>query len=245
MLAPVAGIVPFTPSPFAHHNRYTQPLYNVYAMSRVQWARDAAQLNPFHTDAFLFLDSDHYCSRNTDQLTPGKLSIFLHHLTRMLLTTWDYDAGTEVHGFDAAAFRQYVDVEKGPVQLARGTYQGLTLWPDATTSLTCSDWHKLLLTLAATTLLQTPSPLTHAPHEHAHTRTPKLLVGPVNRFTASPTPTHAPSISDNHSPVHPAPLPQASCLEAPLSTWMRPPRCSCCWPRKPCLRASWAPMKTC
>lgn len=100
--------------------RYTQPLYNVYAMSRVQWTRDAALLNPFHTDAFLFLESDHYCARNTDQLKPGKMSIFLHHLTRMLVTTWEYHAGTEVHGFDAAAFRQYVDVPTGPVQLARG-----------------------------------------------------------------------------------------------------------------------------
>ena len=70
----------------------------------------------------LLLCSEHYCAGNRDLLVPGKMSVILQHANKLLLSTWQYHASKEVHGFDGAAFREYADTPTGPVTLARGSH---------------------------------------------------------------------------------------------------------------------------
>ena len=60
-------------------------LYNPMVMSKLFWTRDAARLNPFGTDSFLWIDGGHLCN-DPDGMKPDKFSIFKYHFDRMLIT---------------------------------------------------------------------------------------------------------------------------------------------------------------
>lgn len=60
-------------------------LYNPMVMSKLFWTRDAARLNPFNTESFLWIDGGHLCN-DPAGITPDKMSIFTYHFDKTLIT---------------------------------------------------------------------------------------------------------------------------------------------------------------
>lgn len=109
----------------SHSPQATLEYYNPLVMSKVALARQAAQLNPFNTDGFMFLDGGHLCNNPTGITRQGSEQAIIDRFMRdgMLVTYYDYvpdaDDG-EIHGFEAAAFHRYMGTEEEPIRVGRG-----------------------------------------------------------------------------------------------------------------------------
>lgn len=94
------------------------PGYNPLVMSKVYLLRDAAELNPYRTKYFLFVDSGHQCAGAQD---PAFMNVYTEHMERgYLVTHWPYGTNSEVHGFNDKAMHVYVGTEKDPLRVVRG-----------------------------------------------------------------------------------------------------------------------------
>ena len=60
-------------------------LYNPMVMSKLIWTRNAARLNPFNTDSFLWIDGGHLCN-NPVGITSAKFQFFNQFFDKMLIT---------------------------------------------------------------------------------------------------------------------------------------------------------------
>ena len=102
----------------------TMEYYNPLVMSKVRLARQAAELNPFHTDAFLFVDAGHLCN-DPASFSKAHVPFMADNLMNkgMLVTFFDYVPSSyngEVHGFEAAAFQKYIGDTQLPLRVGRG-----------------------------------------------------------------------------------------------------------------------------
>jgi hypothetical protein len=69
------------------------------AAAQLRLTRDASRWNPFHTDAFLWIDGAHNCNDPVG-IEPSKLNYMLSFLDKLLITFFDYEPYTEIHGFE-------------------------------------------------------------------------------------------------------------------------------------------------
>jgi hypothetical protein len=60
-------------------------LYNPMVMSKLIWTRNAARLNPFKTDSFLWIDGGHLCN-NPIGITHTKFQFFNQFFDKMLIS---------------------------------------------------------------------------------------------------------------------------------------------------------------
>jgi hypothetical protein len=80
--------------------------------------RDAAELNPYNTKYFVFVDSGHMCAGAQD---PEYMNVYTEHMDRgYLVTHWPYGSNTDVHGMCDKAMHAYVGTTKDPLKIVRG-----------------------------------------------------------------------------------------------------------------------------
>lgn len=103
----------------AHSPQATMPLYNPMVMSKLFWTVEAAREDPFHTDAFLWIDAGHLCN-SPGSITPQKFDKFNDMFDKTLFTFFDYEAYTEIHGFYHSNFDEYVGHDYREVKVGRG-----------------------------------------------------------------------------------------------------------------------------
>jgi len=94
-------------------------LYNAMVMSKLFWTRNAAQLNPFNTESFLWIDGGHLCN-DPQAIGPDNSDVFRTHFDKLLITYFDYEPTLEVHGFERKAFLDYLDYRGRYVLVGRG-----------------------------------------------------------------------------------------------------------------------------
>ena len=107
----------------------TLEYYNPLVMSKMNMTAQAAELNPFNTDGFLFLDGGHLChAPNSIKRATHETSIIERFMKDgIAITYYDYvpDAEDgEIHGFEAAAFHRYMGTQEEPIRVGRGGFFG-------------------------------------------------------------------------------------------------------------------------
>mmetsp|Transcript_9922 Transcript_9922/g.40189 ORF Transcript_9922/g.40189 Transcript_9922/m.40189 type:complete len:508 (+) Transcript_9922:147-1670(+) len=89
----------------------TLRLYNPMVMSKIYWTRDVAQLSPFGTDSFMWIDGGHNCN-DPDGLKQEEMKFFQKQMfDRLMITYFDYQPAGEIHGFEKEAFFRFTGVE--------------------------------------------------------------------------------------------------------------------------------------
>lgn len=100
-------------------------LYNPLVMSKVALTRFVAELNPFDTDAFLFVDAGHLCHNPQD--TWWSVPQRFLASDKFFMSGFDYEPHGEIHGFAETAFRGFTRKTTGSVAVGRGGVLGGTL----------------------------------------------------------------------------------------------------------------------
>jgi len=103
----------------------TMELYNPMVMSKILWTRDAARLNPFNTDAFLWIDGGHQCN-DPEGINDENAQLFKEHFDKLLITYFDYEPVDEIHGFKKRAFWDFIGNQDFIVRVGRGGIFGGT-----------------------------------------------------------------------------------------------------------------------
>ncbi len=71
-------------------------LYNPMVMSKLIWTRNAARLNPFNTDSFLWIDGGHLCN-DPAGIPANKFPFFNTYFDKLLISyvtaTWERGGG--------------------------------------------------------------------------------------------------------------------------------------------------------
>ena len=60
-------------------------LYNPMVMSKLIWTRNAARMNPFNTDSFLWIDGGHLCN-DPGGITRDKFQFFTGFFDKLLIS---------------------------------------------------------------------------------------------------------------------------------------------------------------
>jgi len=113
----------------SHSPQATLEYYNPLVMSKMNMTAHVAQLNPFNTDGFLFIDGGHLCNApNSIKRATHESSIIDRFMKDgIAITYYDYvpDAEDgEIHGFEAAAFHRYMGTQEEPIRVGRGGFFG-------------------------------------------------------------------------------------------------------------------------
>ena len=112
----------------SHSPQATLEFYNPLVMSKVNLTLQAAALNPFKTEGFLFIDAGHLCNQPAAVNKKNQALIGERYMSRgMTITFFDYTPAThngEVHGFEAAAFQEYIGDTELPLRVGRGGFFG-------------------------------------------------------------------------------------------------------------------------
>lgn len=103
----------------------TLELYNPMVMSKILWTREVAELNPFNTDSFLWIDGGHLCN-DPWNLKETQIQLFKDHFDKLLITFFDYEPVSEIHGFEREAFAEYTGNYDFIVRVGRGGVFGGT-----------------------------------------------------------------------------------------------------------------------
>eukprot|EP00300_Choanocystis_sp_HF-7_P007417 c15286_g1_i1.p1 GENE.c15286_g1_i1~~c15286_g1_i1.p1 ORF type:complete len:409 (-),score=86.86 c15286_g1_i1:194-1420(-) len=82
--------------------------FNLVGISKVFLLREAARLNPWNTESFLWMDPGLSCVP-PEALTADKMSLFNQHFDRFLLSFFSYKPDIETHGFQRWAFDEFLD----------------------------------------------------------------------------------------------------------------------------------------
>jgi hypothetical protein len=113
----------------SHSPQATLEYYNPLVMSKMNLTVQAAALNPFSTDGFLFIDGGHLCNApgSIKAATHGQSIIDRFMRDGIAITYYDYvpdQEDGEIHGFEAAAFHRYMGTEEEPIRVGRGGFFG-------------------------------------------------------------------------------------------------------------------------
>ena len=92
-------------------------------MAKVPLLKQAADLNPFNTDSFLFVDAGHLCHA-PEKITVARSQRTIAHFLEdgFVATATPYEAESEPHGFEQAAFDESLGIRASsrPTFVGRG-----------------------------------------------------------------------------------------------------------------------------
>ena len=100
-------------------------LYNPMVMSKLLWTIEVANLNPFNTPYFLWIDGGHLCN-DPKGLDQSKISFFTEKFDKLLITFFDYQPYREIHGFEKEGFYSFIGNRDNVVRVGRGGVFGGT-----------------------------------------------------------------------------------------------------------------------
>eukprot|EP00808_Paulinella_micropora_P016616 g26437.t1 len=105
--------------------------YNPLVMSKNAMLAIAAELNPFATTNFLFIDGGHQCMNPSKWLEPNLRTIVYQHMkNKFLCTYYWYGPANECHGFRMKELKEYLDDHKtnSRMKVVRGGILGGPSW---------------------------------------------------------------------------------------------------------------------